>query len=155
MTTVISPLGEETPEAAVRRPIIARPILIVDDDPRSRLLTTTCLAGLGLSNPTIELSDGDQAVAALRASLGPMGVLPVLVLLDLNMPRHSGTDVLRWMRATPVLRHVPVVVLTSDDNVHSVTTLYGLDVHSYLVKPVGFDALGAVVRDLELPWMLT
>ena len=92
-----------------------------------------------------------EALEAVAAS----GVVPVLVLLDLSMPGRSGEELLAWMRETPGLEQVPVIVLTSDDDASTVTALYRLAVHSYLVKPVGFEALGAVVRALDLPWMLT
>lgn len=142
-------------DQAVRRHVIARPILIVDDDPRSRLLSTAGLAELGLSNPMVEAASGEQAMATMRGCIGVPHLVPALVLLDLHMPGRSGRDVLAWMRGTPELEHVPVIVLTSDDDIDSVTSLYKLGVRSYLVKPVGFDAVAAVVRDLGLPWMLT
>lgn len=136
--------------------VAARPVLVVDDDPGSRLLVDSCLSRLGLANPRVELPDGDQAIAELRRcrAQGP-DHLPVLVLLDRHPADLQGPDVLRWMRMDPSFEDVPVVVLSSDESAHAVTEAYDLGVRSYLVKPVAFQALGAVVRDLGLPWLLT
>jgi CheY-like chemotaxis protein len=138
-------------------PLLAvRPVLLVDDDPVSREVITLCLAELGLSNPIDELGSGEQAIDQLRQYVDDSDApLPALVLLDLRMPGCSGQDVLAWMRATPRLADIPVVVLTADDDAKSVTMLYRLGVRSYLVKPVGFAALASVIRDLDMPWMLT
>jgi CheY-like chemotaxis protein len=132
-----------------------RPILVVDDDPVARALINEYLAVTGLLNPRLELPDGVQAIAEMqrRADLGA-DHLPALVLLDRHMPGCSGLDVLRWMRRTPALADVPVVLLSGDSAAAAVTQAYQLGARSYLVKPVGFEALGAVVRDLGLPWLL-
>jgi CheY-like chemotaxis protein len=136
--------------------VVTRPILIVDDDASSRFLVSECLAMLGLTNPRIEVADGDDAIAELRSLLNQgLQRVPALVLLDRQMPGCSGMDVLRWMRQTPGLETTAVVMLSADDCARGVRDAYELSVRSYLVKPVGFDALATVVRDLDLPWMLT
>ena len=134
----------------------ARPIFIVEDDAVSRLLLAACLTGLGLMNPTVELADGDQAIRELhrRMEEDPES-LPVLLLLDRRLPGTSGIEVLHWMRLQPELRDVPVVMLSGDDGADDVTEAYRLGVRSYLVKPVAFAALGLVVREMGLPWLLT
>jgi CheY-like chemotaxis protein len=140
------------PDGSVR----VRPILIVDDDPSARLLVQESLRLLGLDNPRVEASDGGQAIDELRRllALGP-AFLPAIVLLDRHMAGASGLDVLRWMRATPGLAELPVVMLTADDALDGVTEAYALGVSSYLIKPVGFGALAAVITGLALPWRLT
>ena len=140
----------------VRRPTVVRPVLIADDDPTARMLVRESLRVLGLGNPCVEVADGARATEELRRCLeaGPE-FLPALTLLDRHMPGASGLDVLRWMRATAGLEAVPVVMLTADDGMDGLTEAYGLDVSSYLIKPVGFGALAAVIVGLELPWLLT
>jgi CheY-like chemotaxis protein len=138
------------------RHVVARSIFIVDDDVDSRSMIRVCLLGLGLTNPSVELASGNEARMALRRCLDvDAAALPVLVVMDRQMPGSSGLDLLRWMRTTPALRDVPVVMLSGDDDAAGVTHAYELGVRSYLVKPVGFDVLASVVRDLGLPWQLT
>jgi CheY-like chemotaxis protein len=142
--------------AREKSPAGARPILIVDDDPRSRLVIGECLVELRLSNPTVELVDGREAMVELQRCVDDaQAQLPVLVLLDLHMPGSSGSDVSAWMRNIPALEDIPVIVLTGDDDARSVTSLYRLGVQSYLVKPVAFEALASVIRGMDVPWMLT
>jgi CheY-like chemotaxis protein len=137
-------------------PLVVRPIFVVEDDEVSRRMLCASLAGLGLVNPTVELADGDQAMAELyRRMEEEPETLPVLLLLDRRLPGSSGVDVLRWMRLQPALRDVPIVMLSGDDDAVGVTEAYQLGVRSYLVKPVGFAALGLIVREMGLPWLLT
>ncbi|MCU1623575.1 MAG: response regulator with CheY-like receiver domain and winged-helix DNA-binding domain [Frankiales bacterium] len=137
-------------------PVVARPIFIVDDDADSRSMIGACLLALGLTNPSVGLASGNEARMALRRCVDvDAATLPVLVVLDRQMPGSSGIDLLRWMRTTPALRDLPVVMLSGDDDAAGVTHAYELGVRSYLVKPVGFDVLASVVRDLGLPWQLT
>ena len=144
-------------EERVEAPVPAgRPILVVDDEPSARLVIAAGLAELGLLNPTVEVGDGEAAMAMLQRGIdGGDDQLPALVLLDLRLPGCSGQDVFGWMRDTSELAQIPVIVLTGDDDAETVTSLYRLGVRSYLVKPVGFAALASVIRDLDLPWMLT
>lgn len=98
------------------------------------------------------VSDGDQAIAYLR------GVndfcdrkkypVPQLILLDLKMPRVSGFDVLAWLRSDDKFKQLPVVVLTSSNHDADVKRAYDLGAKSYLVKPVGFEALVELVKTL-------
>lgn len=133
----------------------ARPVFIADDDEVSSAIVGEYLGAIGLSNPRVFLFDGNQVIDELarRLALGAAH-LPVLVLLDGCMPGKSGLDVLRWMREHEALSGVPVVLLSAQDSALEVTDAYALGVRSYLVKPVGYQALGAVVRSLPLPWVL-
>jgi CheY-like chemotaxis protein len=135
--------------------VVARPIFIVDDDADSRSMIRACLVGLGLTNPSVELASGTEARMELRRCVDVEAALPVLVVLDRRMRGSSGLDLLRWMRTTPALCDVPVVMISGDDDAAGVTDAYDLGVRSYLVKPVGFEVLASVVRDLGLPWQLT
>jgi len=105
------------------------------------------------------VGDGEQAIAYLSGA-GPYQnrekfPLPMLVLLDLKLPRRSGLEVLAWMRqqGAPICR-IPVVVLTSSKQSVDVNRAYELGANSYLVKPVTFEGLLDMVRALEMYWFM-
>ena len=102
--------------------------------------------------------DGDQAVAYLEGKGDyadrKQHPLPVVVLLDLKLPRRSGLEVLEWMRAQPDLRRIPVVVLTSSRESVDVNKAYDLGANSYLVKPVTFNDLVELITTLDLYWLI-
>jgi CheY-like chemotaxis protein len=159
MTALAALAGRTTPEAASTGDggrLRTRSVLIVDDDPATRMVVGACLTELGLVNPQLGLSSGHEAIAELQrlSSLGP-DHLPALMVLDWVMPNGTGLDVLQWLSAHPLPREVPIVMLTANDSLPAVLEAYGLGARSYLVKPVGFDALPAVVTELGLPWLLT
>ncbi|EXJ14403.1 response regulator receiver protein [Imhoffiella purpurea] len=80
--------------------------------------------------------------------------LPAVVLLDLNMPRLNGLDVLREIRADPLTRRLPVVMLTTSKDEQDMLTSYDLGVNSYVRKPVDFDQFTEAVRGLGMYWLL-
>ena len=127
-------------------------ILHVEDDPNDTLLLEHACKKAGLVFDLQAVSDGDQAIAYLRGmndfSDRSKYPLPKLILLDLKMPRLSGFDVLAWLRSDEGFRGVPVVVLTSSNHDADVKRAYALGAKSYLVKPVGFEALVELVKTL-------
>ena len=138
--------------------LAAYTILLVEDDPNDVLLIRRAFAKANLANPLQVVGDGDAAVAYL-AGVSPYAAreqypLPVLVLLDLKLPRRSGLEVLQWVRQQPGLRRLPVVVLTSSRENADVNRAYDLGINSYLVKPVEFDDLLAMVRTLGAYWLI-
>jgi CheY-like chemotaxis protein len=138
-------------------PGIGRPVLVADDDPIAVQLILASLDRLRLCNPRIVVGDGDEAVAELSHCLVDESARtdpPALVLLDGRMPGRSGLEVMTWMREQPALADVPVVVLTADSDVESIQGAYANGATAYLVKPVGYEALGDVLRGLDLHWML-
>lgn len=136
-------------------PSRGRPILIADDDPTARLLVDRYLQASGLINPRMHLEDGTATLTELerRADLGGDD-LPALLLLDGQMPGRSGLDVLRWLATEPRLSALPVIVLSGSSEAADVNSAYVLGARSVLVKPVGFEAVGQIIRDLALPWQL-
>lgn len=127
-------------------------ILHVEDDPNDTLLLEHACRKAGMIFDLQAVSDGDQAIAYLQGvndfSDRNKHPLPKLILLDLKMPRLSGFDVLTWLRSEEGLRAVPVVVLTSSNHDADVKRAYALGAKSYLVKPVGFEALVELVKTL-------
>jgi CheY-like chemotaxis protein len=135
----------------------ATAILLVEDDANDVILIRRAFAKAEIKNPVYTVEDGDAAVAYL-AGEGTYAdrddhPLPGVVLLDLKLPRRSGLEVLEWVRQSPTLRRLPIVVLTSSRESADVNRAYDLGANSYLVKPVGFDALTDLVRILQGYWV--
>lgn len=124
-------------------------VLLVEDNEDDAELIGRAFRKARIGNPIHLANDGDRAVAALGV---PADELPVLVLLDLKLPRRSGFEVLQWIRGNAATRRLPVVVLTSSRQSADVRQAYDLGANSYLVKPVGSDALTEMVRTLNLYW---
>lgn len=124
------------------------PIVVADDDAQARRLIAAFLQRLRVANPVAVAESGPEAVALLETLDPP----PALALLDIRMPGSTGLDVLRWVRAQDRLRRLPVILLTGAAEIDEVNEAHELGVSSYLVKPVGYEALGEVLRSLELPW---
>jgi CheY-like chemotaxis protein len=127
-------------------------ILHVEDDPNDTLLLEHACRKAGVVFDVQAVNDGDQAIAYLRGlndfSDRMKYPLPSLILLDLKMPRVSGFDVLAWLQSDESLCQLPVVVLTSSNHDADVKRAYDLGAKSYLVKPVGFEALVELVKTL-------
>lgn len=132
-----------------------RPILLAEDNPADVELTRTALASLHLANEIIHLPDGAETLDYLHRrgahSTRPPG-LPALLLLDLKMPKVDGLEVLQALKADPVLRLLPVVILTSSREEQDVVRSYNLGVNAYVVKPVDYDAFIHAVSQLGVFW---
>lgn len=134
-----------------------RPILLVEDNPNDVELIITALQQAHLVNEIVPLNDGAQALDYLfrRGAYADRPVqLPAVVLLDLKMPKVDGREVLRQIRADPLLRLTPVVVLTSSREEQDLFATYNLGANAYLVKPVEFDAFISAVGKLGVFWAL-
>src|SRR5690606_1183623 len=116
-------------------------------------LTLRAFSKRNFSNEIIVARDGEEALAWLpRWEAGER--MPAVVLLDINLPRASGLDVLRAFRAHELARHIPVVVLTSSRDDRDLKTAYDLGVNSYIEKPVSFNKFIDVAAHIELYWCL-
>jgi CheY-like chemotaxis protein len=134
------------------------PILLVEDDPNDVALIQRAFRNARVANPLQVLGDGEQALAYLRGAdefadrrTYP---LPIMLLLDLKLPRTSGLEVLAWVRGQSDLRRLPVVVLTSSRQSSDINRAYDLGVNSYLVKPVEFASLVEMVKAVDLYWLI-
>lgn len=133
-------------------------ILLVEDDEKDELLIMRAFRKVNLANQTVVVRDGEEALAYLFAQ-GPFAHLdvadvPAVVLLDLNLPKISGTDVLRRIRAEERLRAMPVVVLTSSDEEKDLVRCYQLGANSYVRKPIEFDDFSQSLGQLGLYWVM-
>lgn len=132
-------------------------ILLVEDNPDDVFLLNRAFRRANIANSIQVIEDGEAAVQYLSGQgtyadrqLYP---LPILMLLDLKLPRRSGHEVLEWLRQQPGLKRLPVVVLTSSQQDIDIDRAYDLGANSYLVKPVGFDALIEMVKNLNVYWI--
>ena len=131
-------------------------ILHVEDDPNDVLLVNRAIQKSNAAMIVRSVTDGDQALAYLagRDSFADRQEypLPHLVLLDLKMPRKSGLEVLAWIRQQPRLKRMVVVIFTSSKHDQDINRAYDLGANSYLVKPVGFDALQETMKQVNHYW---
>ena len=125
-------------------------ILLVEDSLPDIELTMEALADAKVANEVTVVRDGEAALEHLRR---PGAARPDLVILDLNLPRLSGHEVLAQMRADPALRRVPVAVLTTSGAEADVARTYDLGANCFLTKPVDVDQFVHVVRSIEDFWL--
>jgi CheY-like chemotaxis protein len=134
-------------------------VLLVEDDANDVMLTARAFEQAGFVNPLQVVPDGEAAIAYLsgegRYADRQRYPLPILLLLDLNLPRVSGFEVLAWLRAVPDIRRLPVIVLTSSEQSPDINRAYDQGANSYLVKPVGFERLLGLVKTVGLYWIAT
>ncbi|MEZ5609468.1 MAG: response regulator [Rhodocyclaceae bacterium] len=130
-----------------------RPILLVEDNPVDLDLTLRAFKRRNFANP-IEVARDGQEVLEMVPRWAAGEPLPLVILLDLKLPRVSGLEVLQQLRDTPVSQSVPVVVLTSSDEDGDVQAAYRLRANSYIVKPVNFEKFMDVATQIELYWCL-
>jgi CheY-like chemotaxis protein len=132
-------------------------ILLAEDDPVDRKLTVRALTDHKFANAVDEVRDGAEALDYLyrRGKFvdRPDGH-PLLVLLDIKMPKVSGLEVLRRLKADPELRVVPVVILTSSHEERDLAECYCLGVNAYVVKPLEFEAFTEAIQQLAIFWAL-
>jgi chemotaxis family two-component system response regulator Rcp1 len=128
-------------------------ILLVEDSPTDVLLAQEALEQAALRNTLHVVSDGVEAMLFLRR-MAPYteAVRPDLILLDLNLPRKDGREVLEEIKSDPILKRIPVVVLTTSQAEEDILKAYGLHANCYVPKPVDFEQFTDVVRAIESFW---
>ncbi len=127
------------------------PLLLVEDNPMDVDLAIRAFKRRRLSNPIEVARDGEEALAWLaRWDAGEP--TPAVILLDLKLPRVDGLEVLARLKAHPVYRSLPVVVLTTSGENQDVRRAYELGVNSYIVKPVDFEKFVEVASQIEVYW---
>jgi CheY-like chemotaxis protein len=128
-------------------------ILLVEDNPGDARLTREALAMSKLRNTLHLARDGEEALEFLRREGRFAGApAPDLILLDLNLPRRSGREVLEEVKKDVALMHIPVVVLTSSQAEEDVMRSYQLHANCFITKPVDFEQLNKVVQGIEQFW---
>ena len=129
-------------------------ILMVEDNDGDILLTTRALKEAKVANHVYVAHDGVEALEFLRREGKHADApRPDLIILDLNLPRKDGRQVLAEIKPDPELRSIPVVVLTSSNAESDVVKSYDLHANCYLVKPVNFAGLMAIIKSIESFWL--
>ena len=125
-------------------------ILLVEDDPGDVLITREAFAENKVKNQLSVVADGETALGFLRRE-GDFASAPRpdLILLDLNLPRKPGHEVLAEIKSDPVLQRIPVVILTTSDAEEDIVRSYDLHANAYVTKPVDFDCFLNVVRQID------
>ncbi len=133
-------------------------ILLAEDDQNDVMLIKRAFSKSRIVNPIVCVENGEDAVAYLRGdgqyAERQQHPLPFMLLLDLKLPRLSGHEVLQWLRGQPLLKRLPVVVLTSSREPVDINRAYELGANSYLVKPVVFEEFAALMRQLQVYWLM-
>jgi two-component system, response regulator len=133
-------------------------ILLVEDNATDEKLTVLAFEDCGLANEIVVVRDGaaalDYVFATGKHSGRNTSVLPTVVLLDLQLPKISGLEVLRRIRADERTRLLPVVVLTASKEEEDILTSYALGANAYVRKPVEFAEFAAAAKTLGLFWLL-
>ncbi|HEV2263185.1 MAG TPA: response regulator [Stellaceae bacterium] len=129
-------------------------ILLVEDNPGDARLTQEALREGKIRNNLHHARDGVEALAFLkREGEFAKAPMPDLVLLDLNLPRKDGREVLAEMKQDPRLRAIPVVVLTTSEAENDIVRSYELHANCYITKPVGLEQFISIVREIESFWL--
>jgi CheY-like chemotaxis protein len=125
-------------------------VLLVEDDPGDVLMTKEALADSKILNNLHHVANGEDALKFLFKEPGYEHVpTPGLVLLDLNLPRVDGQEVLRRIKADDALRRIPVVILTTSEAEEDILRSYDLHANAYVTKPVDFESFVKVVRQVD------
>jgi hypothetical protein len=130
---------------------ISRHILLVEDNPMDVDLTRRAFARRRVLNPIEVARDGEEAIERMKkwdAGDPP----PVVILLDLKLPKVDGLEVLRHLKEHPQYQKIPVIVLTTSAEDRDIQTAYRMGVNSYIVKPVDFEKFLEVAAQIDLYW---
>ena len=129
-------------------------ILLVEDSPADVRLTQEALRGAKVMNNLHVVGDGVDAVAYLRRQREFADApTPHLILLDLNLPRMDGRQVLSEIKNDPHLKHIPVVILTTSEADQDIAASYGLHANCYVIKPVGLSEFITIIRSIQSFWL--
>jgi len=135
-----------------------REILLVEDNMADARMTMMALEEKKIANKIVHVKDGAEALDYIFArgqyDTREANSLPVLILLDLKMPKVNGIEVLESLKSNERTRKIPVTVFTSSQEDPDVKRCYELGVNSYVVKPLDFDSFNNVVQDIGLYWLV-
>jgi two-component system, response regulator len=132
-------------------------ILLIEDNPHEAELAIRSLKKHNLANKLLHIDDGEEAMDFILEqylSEDGHGFNPKLILLDLKLPKVSGLEILRKIKADDRTRHIPIVILTSSREEKDIIESYKLGVNSYIVKPVNFESFANAISDLGFYWMI-
>ena len=130
----------------------SRPLLLVEDDQIDARTVRRALEELGVADSMVHLTNGEEAMDYLRSAVNET---PCLILLDLNMPRMNGVELLREIKGDPALRQIPVVVLTTSNEDRDVLGTFEHSVAGYMVKPLDYRRFVQTLHAITEYWSLS
>jgi two-component system, chemotaxis family, response regulator Rcp1 len=129
-------------------------ILLVEDNPGDIRLIVEVLKDGKIKNNLNVVEDGEQALAyLLHEGIYEDAIVPDIILLDLNLPKINGTEVLAEIKRHPMLKHIPVIILTTSEAEQDILRAYDLHANCYITKPVNLEQFLTVVRSIEEFWL--
>lgn len=133
-----------------------RPILVIEDNDMDLDFCLQAFEEQAVANPVIACRNGEEALQFIDVHPASEDrQFPLLVLLDLHLPKVDGIEVLRHARQHPVWKQVPFVILTTSRENADIATAYGLGVNSYIVKPMDSASFADIVKHIKMYWILT
>jgi two-component system response regulator len=137
--------------------LAAIPILMAEDDDGDRFLTRKAMEKSKIANPLVTVENGEELLDYLyrrgKFSASAAAPAPCFILLDLNMPRMDGREVLKVIKSDEVLKKIPVIILTTSTAEEDILGCYGMGANSYITKPPTFEGLLKVVQSLKDYWL--
>jgi CheY-like chemotaxis protein len=130
----------------------SRPVLLVEDDNIDAMTVKRALKDLGESTLLVHSTNGEEAIQYLKNEVNEK---PCIILLDLNMPKMNGIELLKIMKADEKLKRIPVIVLTTSREDRDVVESFKLSVAGYMVKPVDYEQFVETIRAISLYWNLS
>jgi CheY-like chemotaxis protein len=129
-----------------------KPILLLEDDSVDAMTVKRALKDLNVCNALVRVINGEEAIDYLR---NDKNIKPCVILLDLNMPRMNGNEFLKVIKSDPVLRSIPVVVLTTSRADQDKFECFSKSVAGYIVKPTAYSEFVKAMKILDLYWSLS
>ena len=129
-----------------------KPVLLVEDDAIDTMTVRRAFRDLRLSNPLAHATNGEEALGYLQNQENPS---PCVILLDLNMPRMNGVEFMRAVKVDPVLKKIPIVVLTTSRDDRDIIESYKLSAAGYIVKPVDYKKFVEAIKMIDVYWTIS
>jgi len=129
-----------------------KPVLLVEDDAIDMMTVRRAFRDLKLNNPLSHATNGEEALAYLR---NPANATPCVILLDLNMPRMNGVELMKTVKADPSLKKIPIVVLTTSRDDRDIVDSYKLSAAGYIVKPVDYKKFVEAIKTIDVYWTIS
>ena len=130
-------------------------ILLIEDNPADVLLTIEAFKECGGIHKITSLNDGVAAIEHINSIIKKKTKLPDLILLDLNLPKKDGRQVLKEMKTKSELKYTPVIILSTSKNETDVTATYKLNANCYIIKPVELDSFIKIIEGIDRFWFST
>ena len=132
--------------------VINKPILLIEDDQVDVMTIRRALKEIAVANALVTVENGEMALSYLR---DPASERPCIIFLDLNMPIMNGLEFLQEAKSDPVLKAIPVIVLTTSDEQQDKASSFNLGVAGYMAKPVDYRRFVEMMRSIDLYWTVS